>query len=208
MKDSSMQPISSLIENQNGDNLSDILNYHIIKWCKLYLDDAGASWAMPNREKGFYRAWQHLITFDPALSKTERKVLKDWPEDALIALTKALSELGISESNMQAYLEGHLLSLPGWAGMIRWRSQQSIEEQELLIEYLAVRLSMELAIVKPYLPLKIKRLRKSFDRPTYSFLDLLGDISIEKWLQMSATEQSELLAFAYRFDENTARNFG
>ena len=72
-----------------------------------------ASWAMPNREKGFYRAWQHLITFDPALSKTERKVLKDWPEDALIALTKALSELGISESNMQAYLEGHLLCRMG-----------------------------------------------------------------------------------------------
>lgn len=48
-------------------------------------------------------------------------------------------------------------------------------------------------------------MRKSFDRPTYSFLDLLGDISVEKWLQMSATEQSELLAFAYRFDENTRK---
>ena len=86
--------------------------------------------------------------------------------------------------------------------MIRWRSQQSIQEQELLIEYLAVRISMELAIVKPYLPLKIKRLRKSFDRPTYSFLDLLGNISTREWLQMPATEQSELLVFAYRFDEN------
>ena len=129
-----------------------------------------------SRER-FYRAWQHLITFDPALSKNERKVLKDWPQDAEVALARALFELGISESNIQAYLEGHLLSLPGWAGMIRWRSQQSIQEQGLLIEYLAVRISMELAIAKPYLPLKIKRLRKSFDRPTYSFLDLLGNIS-------------------------------
>ena len=55
-----------------------------------------------------------------------------------------------------------------------------------LIEYLAVRISMELAIAKPYLPLKIKRLRKSFDRPTYSFLDLLGNISTREWSQMSA----------------------
>ncbi|MED2294754.1 Na-translocating system protein MpsB, partial [Bacillus thuringiensis] len=69
-------------------------------------------------------------------------------------------ELGISESNIQAYLEGHLLSLPGWAGMIRWRSQQSIQEQELLIEYLAVRISMELAITKPYLPLKNQKVEK------------------------------------------------
>ena len=73
MKASVMHPISSLIENQNSENLSDILNYHIIKWCKLYLDDSGSSWTMPNREKGFYRAWQHLITFDPALSKMSVK---------------------------------------------------------------------------------------------------------------------------------------
>ncbi|MGE0999932.1 DUF2309 domain-containing protein [Bacillus sp. Gnz1/3] len=203
MKDSFLQPVSSFIENQKGENLSDILNYHIIKWCKLYLDDSGSSWTMPNREQGLYRAWHHLIKFDPALSKTERKVLKDWPEDALIALTKALSELGISESNMQAYLEGHLLSLPGWAGMVRWRSQQSIEEQELLIEYLAVRLSMELAVVKPYLPLKNQKVEKKVSIvPLIASWIYWGDISTREWLQMSATEQSELLAFAYRFDEN------
>lgn len=89
--------------------------------------------------------------------------------------------------------------------MILWRSQQSTQEQELLIQYLAVRISMELAIVKPYLPIKIKRLRKNCDCPTYSFLDTLGNISTLKWSQMSAAEQSELLAFAYRFDENIRR---
>ncbi|PEY86366.1 DUF2309 domain-containing protein [Bacillus thuringiensis] len=206
MKASVMQPISSLIENQNSENLSDILNYHIIKWCKLYLDDSGSSWTMPNREKGFYRAWQHLIKFDPALSKNERKVLKDWPQDAQVALARALSEIGISESNIQAYLEGHLLSLPGWAGMIRWRSQQSIQEQELLIEYLAVRISMELAIAKTYLPLKNQKVEKKVAIvPLIASWIYWGDISIEEWLQMPAAEQSELLAFAYRFDENICR---
>ena len=89
--------------------------------------------------------------------------------------------------------------------MIRWRSQQSIQEQGLLIEYLAVRISMELAIAKPYLPLKIKRLRKSFDRPTYSFLDYWGIFQHGNGHKCLRTEQSELLAFAYRFDENIRR---
>ncbi|HFR4222690.1 TPA: putative inorganic carbon transporter subunit DabA, partial [Bacillus cereus] len=203
MQASVMQPISSLIESQNSENLSDVLNYHIIKWCKLYLDESGSNWTMPNREKGFYRAWQHLIKFDPALSKNERKVLKNWPQDAEVALARALSELGISESNIQSYLEGHLLSLPGWAGMIRWRSQQSIQEQELLIEYLAVRISMELAIVKPYLPLKNQKVEKKVSIvPLIASWIYWGNISTREWLQMPATEQSELLVFAYRFDEN------
>ena len=51
MKASVMQPISSLIENQNSENLSDILNYHIIKWCKLYLDDSGSLDDAKSRER-------------------------------------------------------------------------------------------------------------------------------------------------------------
>ncbi len=122
------------------------------------------------------------------------------------ALTKGIIELGIPESNRQAYLEGHLLSLPGWAGMIRWRSQQSIKEQALVIEYLAVRISMELAIVKPYFTFKNQKAEKKVSIvPLIASWIYWGDISTREWLQMSATEQSELLAFAYRFDENTRK---
>ena len=66
--------------------------------------------------------------------------------------------LEIPYSEIQDYLEAHLLALPGWAGMMLWRSQQSTEENSLLTEYLAVRISMELALIKPHLPLPEQRI--------------------------------------------------
>ncbi|WP_078408693.1 DUF2309 domain-containing protein [Priestia abyssalis] len=203
---SSMQPISSHIENQDGVKLVNILDHHVIKWCKLYLDDSQAGWTMPNREEGFYRAWQRLIQYDPALSKKQRQRLKGWPQDAHTALKEALSALEIPESEIQPYLEGHLLSLPGWAGMMLWRSQQSSREQALLTEYLAVRISMEWALIKPYLPLNNQQSEQNI-----SIIPLLaswihwGGLTIEEWSQLSAAEQNEYLSFAYSFDEKLRR---
>ncbi|MFB7304989.1 DUF2309 domain-containing protein [Heyndrickxia sporothermodurans] len=202
----SMQPISSRLKNQDGERVVDILDYHVIKWCKLYLDDSQAGWTMPNREQGFYRAWQSLIQYDPALSKKQRKSLKSWSQEPHMALKEVLFALKIPESEIQAYLEGHLLSLPGWAGMMLWRSQQSGQGHALLTEYLAVRLSLEWALVQPSLPLSGQRSEKEV-----SITSLLaawihwGDFTIEEWSQLSAAEQTEYLSFAYRFDEKLRR---
>ncbi|OLQ46167.1 hypothetical protein BHT94_13725 [Bacillus licheniformis] len=200
------QPISSYIENQDGERLVDILDQHVIKWSKLYLDESQAGWTMPNREEGFYRAWQHLIQYDPALSKQQRKRLKDWPQEAHMALQEALFALEIPESEIQTYLEGHLLSLPGWAGMMLWRSQQSSHEHALLTEYLAVRISMERALIKPYLPLNIERSEKRISMtPLLAAWIHWGGLTLEEWSQMPANEQNEYLSFAYRFDEKLRR---
>ncbi|KYD05468.1 hypothetical protein B4102_3192 [Heyndrickxia sporothermodurans] len=202
----SMQPISSRLKNQDGERVVDILDYHVIKWCKLYLDDSQAGWTMPNREQGFYRAWQSLIQYDPALSKKQRKSLKSWSQEPHMALKEVLFALKIPESEIQAYLEGHLLSLPGWAGMMLWRSQQSGQGHALLTEYLAVRLSLEWALVQPSLPISGQRSEKEV-----SITSLLaawihwGDFTIEEWSQLSAAEQTEYLSFAYRFDEKLRR---
>ncbi|WP_276736285.1 YbcC family protein [Bacillus sp. (in: firmicutes)] len=201
-----MQPISSYIENQDGERLVDILDQHVIKWSKLYLDESQAGWTMPNREEGFYRAWQHLIQYDPALSKQQRKRLKDWPQEAHMALQEALFALEIPESEIQTYLEGHLLSLPGWAGMMLWRSQQSSHEHALLTEYLAVRISMEWALIKPYLPLNNERSEKKISMtPLLAAWIHWGGLTLEEWSQMPANEQNEYLSFAYRFDEKLRR---
>ncbi|WP_339179382.1 YbcC family protein [Bacillus sp. FSL R5-0560] len=201
-----MQPISSYIENQDGERLVNILDHHVIKWSKLYLDDSQAGWTMPNREEGFYRAWQHLIQYDPALSKKQRERLKGWPQEAHLALQKALFALEIPESEIQRYLEGHLLSLPGWAGMMLWRSQQSSQEQALLTEYLAVRISMEWALIKPYLPFTNKRSERNVSIPPLLAAWIhWGGLTLEEWSQMSADEQNEYLSFAYSFDEKLRR---
>lgn len=198
-----MQPISSNIENQEGERLVNILDHHVIKWCKLYLDDSQAGWTMPNREEGFYRAWQHLIQYDPALSKKQRERSKGLPQEAHLALQEALFALEVPEADIQTYLEGHLLSLPGWAGMMLWRSQQSSHEHALLTEYLAVRISMEWALIQPYLPLAHQR----SEQKQMSIAPLLaawihwGGLTLEEWSQMSDAVQNEYVSFAYRFDE-------
>lgn len=201
-----MQPLSMNVYQPNGEKLADILDYYMIKWCKLYLDESQATWTMPNREEGFYSAWRQLIQYDPAISKSLRKNLKDWPKDANTALEVALSALEIPKLEFQHYLEGHLLSLPGWAGMLLWRSQQSSHEQALLIEYLAIRISMEWALIKPYLPLSNQQ-----SETKVSNVDLIaswihwGNLSLEEWTRMSSNDQNEYLKFAYRFDEMIRR---
>ncbi|WBX82270.1 Na-translocating system protein MpsB [Virgibacillus salarius] len=201
-----IQPISSNIANEDGERLVNILDHHVIKWCKLYLDDSQAGWTMPNRDEGFYRAWQRLIQYDPALNKIQRKSLKGWPKEAHMALKKALFALEIPNSEIQTYLEGHLLSLPGWAGMMLWRSRQSSHEHSLLTEYLAVRISMEWALLKPYLQLTNQRPEKKVSiAPLIAAWIHWGDLTIKEWSQMSAAEQNEYLSFAYSFDEKLRR---
>ncbi|WP_312097313.1 putative inorganic carbon transporter subunit DabA [Niallia sp.] len=203
---SSIQPISSQIENQDRERLINILDYHVIKWCKLYLDDSQAGWEMPHREEGFFRSWHRLVCYDPALSKSQRESLKSWPEEADSALENALKALNIPETEIQSYLEAHLLSLPGWAGMMLWRSNQSSEENALLTEYLAVRISLEWALIHPYLPFRNKQLKKK--ESIHSLLAAWihwGSLSLEEWSHKSCAKQQEYLLFAAKFDEKLCR---
>ncbi len=196
-----VQTYSQWIENQEGTKVVENLNFHMIKWCKLYLDESQAVWSMPNRQKGFYYAWKELVQHDPALKSSIRKRLRHAPNEADHALREILILLDIPYTDIQEYLEAHLLALPGWAGMMLWRSQQDDTEKNLLTEYLAVRLSMEWALIQPFLPLSQQRMVNQVSiEPLIANWAHWGNMAIHDWSQISATEIKARLTLAYRFD--------
>ena len=196
-----VQTYSQRLEQMGRVDAAHELNRHLIKWCKLYLDESQAVLPMPHREEGFYRAWRKLVVHDPALSRKVRKQLSELPEEAEAALREVLLSLKIPFSEIQDYLQAHLLSLPGWGGMMLWRSQNSSEESSLLLNYLAVRISMEWASVTPFLPLLEKGKGKVQLEPLIAAWAEWGNLPIHAWSQLSPSEMKARLALAYRFDK-------
>lgn len=141
---------SASVFTKEGTRLIDILNAHMIKWSKLYVDDFQSSWTMPKREKGFYHAWQRLVKHDPLFTKKQRLTLAHLPNQATEAIEYAFQELGVKEEYRQSYIESHLLSLPGWAGIMYHRSQTHSNDDYLLTDYVAIRLSIEMALLKDH----------------------------------------------------------
>lgn len=203
----SMPPRSKHIKYKNPHTYLQLLDYHVIKWCKLYLDDNQSSWTLPNREQGFFYAWKKLVIHDPALSKAERQTLASLPNEPHEMIAETLTLLDIPETSRQGYLESHLLALPGWAGMLLWRMEQTHKKSYLITEYLAIRLALEWSFIKPYLPVETTR-----PIPQRSLETLVGEwchwgeLTIVGWQQLTLEQQQEYLKFALEFDSKTQRH--
>jgi uncharacterized protein len=140
-----------------GDDLTDAINDQMIRWCSGFLDEGMAVWTMPDRERGFFRAWRDLAPRDPALrllgiADAPRKIdrLPDVPERAIV---EGLTRLGLPERVWPDYLSLHLAQLPGWAGLIRWHEAESMSGVKQrhpidLTQYLAIRLFYEAELVE------------------------------------------------------------
>jgi hypothetical protein len=120
------------------------------KWCAAFVEAGEAAWAMPGRDAGFYAAWRALAPRDPSLPRPARRALAalpDAPEDAILA---ALETLAIPAGERRAYLQAHLVALPGWASHVRWRGERDGDVD--LVDYLALRLAYEAALLDPTAP--------------------------------------------------------
>lgn len=137
--------------NIKGNTCSEV-NREMIKWCQVFLDEGQATITMPEREKGFYRAWALLAPFDNKLrSSKNNEWLLSLPSEPEEAILFCLKRLTIPDDQIEEYLKYSLAELPGWAGYIKWRAEWQNNEAGLknpitLTDFLAVRLVISCAI--------------------------------------------------------------
>ena len=191
---------SASVFTKEGTRLIDILNAHMIKWSKLYVDDFQSSWTMPKREKGFYHAWQRLVKHDPLFTKKQRLTLAHLPNQATEAIEYAFQELGVKEEHRQSYIESHLLSLPGWAGIMYHRSQTQSNDAYLLTDYVAIRLSIEMVLLNDHHTTLLKKsiyLQKKLEQIRYLLFNI--QMNVEQWLNLSSKKQQAYIELGTRF---------
>lgn len=124
-----------------------LVDREMIKWCEAFLDEEHASWAMPERTRGFYDAWRSLAgrEWSPCGIAGSSGKIASLPASADDALLQHLDAMGIPEELRQDYLSHELAALSGWASFINWRRENEAYPWQKanpvdLVQYLAVRL--------------------------------------------------------------------
>ncbi len=148
------------ILDAHGVDTDRLVHPLLIRFCAAFVDQGIAYWHMPGREHGLLEAFRSLYgvgsgPLDPwmrGLSKELRRQQRNgW--DATRTVHGALEDLGVPRGQWERYIEETLLSLRGWAGMIR-----QLEERPdtapvdpipaRLMDYLALQLTLDLHAAK------------------------------------------------------------
>lgn len=142
-----------------GVDVDEVVNPVLIRLCGAFLDQGIAYWSMPYREEGLLSASRRLLlanmTFYPKGLEGLHKVLKDHERRKLSAVEvvmEMLECLDVPRERWGKVIEAKLLTLPGWAGLIRMlENQPHLAPHERLpcslMEFLALRLTLDGAAV-------------------------------------------------------------
>jgi len=134
-------------DRAHGTDLRAAVDAHTVRWCAAFLDQGQASWPMPGRADGLYAAWRRLAVHDATLPDHVRRHVRALPTTADEALAEAVDAFSGAYEDRRDLLVAELTALPGWAAHVRWRAE-AIGDVDL-VDYVALRLSFERAILGP-----------------------------------------------------------
>lgn len=141
----------ALLKNLTGVNLLDQIQPVLIRFCASLMDEGISAWQAPQREQGLYAAWKNAMVKDATFSLLEmpnwRAKFAALPEQSVDAVAQSLRELQIPENRWKDYLERIALEIPGWSGMMNWRSHAHYPANQQapvsIMDYLAIRLFLD-----------------------------------------------------------------
>ncbi len=116
----------------------EVIEKSVIEYITRFLDEDQSTLSMENRELGMFETFKLYEDFD-------------YPLDSEAFVEEALERLHVK--NKERYLLTHILKLHGWAGYIKYRSEDPsyFSQQKYpssLMDYMAIRLYYELAYLQ------------------------------------------------------------
>jgi uncharacterized protein len=116
----------------------EVIEKSVIEYITRFLDEDQSTLAMENRDLGMFETFKLYEDFD-------------YPHDSEKFVEEALDRLHVK--NKERYLLTHVLKLHGWAGFIKYRSEDpdyfaQQQNPSSLMDYIAIRLYYELAYLQ------------------------------------------------------------
>ncbi|KGE02980.1 DUF2309 domain-containing protein [Pseudohaliea rubra] len=149
--------LSDWLDETGDDGVVSAIDAQVIKWVSAFVDEGMAGWVMPSKQAGFFSAWRELSQYDSSgrllgISAFKEKV-RALPGDAETCIQRCMEALQVPEARWSDYLARTLAQLPGWTGLIRWRSENPDDPIQKhnpidVSQYLAVRLFYEVQLVE------------------------------------------------------------
>jgi uncharacterized protein YbcC (UPF0753/DUF2309 family) len=175
------RPLYEVIDALYGTTLGTELDESVIRACLEFFDEGQSIWSMPNRERGFFKAWlavagAHVKQTLSQLMGRAPEAVDDEPESVIAMVFR---ELGVPEDQWVVYVTQELARLHGWAGFIRWRSNAAhyYWEQRYpgdLVDYVAVRMLLSLTLLRRRaegkLPISVGALSEAIHADPVEFL--------------------------------------
>ncbi|MBC2601774.1 YbcC family protein [Puniceicoccus vermicola] len=148
---------SGYLDDREGTHWGRAFSEEAAKWCAAYYDKGQSTWFLTGIQNGFYEAWHESVGHDKTLAcmglKKAHKTLTEMSADPEEAITDAVKTMGIPEAFLPEFLYRVLLTLPGWAGHLRYMDR----EEEIrsssgseLIQLLAILLNYECTLYNAY----------------------------------------------------------
>lgn len=145
--------VADVLDASLGTEWGRFATEEIGKWCAAWADEGQASWPMPWRDRPFYAAWRAALRHDRAPGAAGlrgfRAMVAALPADPVASIAACLDRIGLPVAESDDYLHRALLTVGGWAALMRqrgWAKELGGEADDGVLNLLAVRLAWDAAL--------------------------------------------------------------